>query len=240
MPAELLLVGNPRRRRKHRAKSHRRASRKQLAARARFAAMSRARSRGPRRIRRRAHALRANPIRHRRRRVHHVARHRRRRNPVGFSGMRSVVPMLKTAGVGAVGAIANDIAYGFALPFLPAMMVTPVAAGGGINPAYYGGKLGSAIVLGLVTRRFLGAKSAQMTEGALTVTLRDALKQLLVSFGVPVPMGASLNPGRIVPPLPISQNLRKYIGPTAARGGGVGLYVVGQQQSTGSREMMTR
>ena len=61
---------------------------------------------------------------------------------------------------------------------------------------------------------------------------------MLVSFGVPVPMGASLNPGRIVPPLPISQNLRKYIGPTAARGGGVGLYVVGQ--STGAREMMTR
>jgi hypothetical protein len=239
MPAELLLVGNPRKRHR-KAKSRRRPSAKQRANWARFAARARARSHSRRAPRRRRARLAANPIRHRaRRRVHHFARHRRRRNSIGFGSLRGVVPMLKSASTGAVGAIVNDIGYGFAIPFLPAMMSSPVATGGGINPAYYAGKLGNAFLLGFVAKKIVGARAVPMIEGALTVTLRDALKQALISFGVPVPMGSSLNPGRIVPPLPIAQNLRKYIGPTAARGGGVGLYVVGER-STSAREMMTR
>jgi hypothetical protein len=247
MPAEVLLIGNPHRRRKgkkHRAKSRRRASAKQRANWARFAARARARSHGGHKRRRRHAAVRhaANPIRHRRH--HHAAahhrRHRRRSNPIGFGRMRAVVPMLRSAGMGAVGAVVNDVAYGYAAPFLPAMAATPVSASGGINPVYYGGKLGMAFLIMLATHKFLRGKAVEMCEGALTVTLRDALKQAIVSFGVPLPMGAALNPGRVIPPLPISQNLRRYVGPTPARGGGVGLYVVGAGQSTGAREMMTR
>lgn len=246
-PAELMLIGNPRRRRRggRKAKSRRRASPAQARARARFAAMARSRSKSSRRKHRRhSFAAVANP-RRRARRSFRFAR-RSRRNPIRMGRMmRNYVPMLKSAGVGASGAILNDVAYGFAIPFMPAMMSTPVNASGGINPAYYLGKIGTAFALGALGSKVLGSKAATMTEGALTVTLRDAMKQLLISFGIAVPMG-TLNPGRVLPPLPISQNLRgsransgvsKYIGPTAARG--MGLYVVGQQ-STSSREMMTR
>lgn len=236
-PAELMLIGNPRRRGgrgKHRSKSRRRASPAQRRARARFAAMARGRSRA----RRRRTAV-LNPVRHRRHRRHVIARRRFRRNPIRMGGyLRGYVPMLKQATVGASGAILNDIAYGFASPFLPAMMQVPVSATGGINPAYYLGKIGTAFALGAIGTKIAGAKAATMVEGALTVTMRDAIKQMLVSFGIAVPMGA-LNPGRVLPPLPMQQNLRKYIGPTAARGGGrMGLYMV--QGSTSSREMMTR
>jgi hypothetical protein len=239
-PAELLLVGNPRKRRRGSRKARRRASPAQRRARARFAAMARARSHAARpRRRARRHAVALNPIRHRRRARHHVARRRFRRNPIRMGGyLRGYVPMLKSAGVGATGAILNDVAYGFALPFLPAMMATPVSASGGMNPAYYLGKIGTAFALGAIGSKVIGSRAATMTEGALTVTIRDAIKQMLISFGIAVPMGAALNPGRVTPPLPISQNLRKYIGPTAARGG-MRMYVV-PGASTGSREMMVK
>lgn len=81
---ELLVIGNPSRRRK-RKKSHAR----------RRKAVSRRRSRTVARRRRSTYRVRA------------------RRNPVsGFVG--GIVPTVKNGAIGAVGGIANDVLYGFA------------------------------------------------------------------------------------------------------------------------------
>lgn len=197
MPAELLLVGNPARRRR---KSARKASRAQLRARARFAAMARGR------------AL-PNPVKHRRRRAHVVHHHRRvRRNPIGGHALRGLMPMIKAAGLGGAGAIAVDLSYGFAMPYLPAMVQTPLATGGGINPAYYLAKGAFTVALGVLAKKALGAKAGTMTEGALAVLMHDGMKQFVQGSGMALPLGF-MPGGRVLPPLPMSQTLRKYVGP---------------------------
>lgn len=203
--SQLLLVGNPIKRRR---KSAKRASPAQKRARAAFAARARARS-GKRRTR---HATVSNPIRRRR---HSVARRRTRRNPIGGTSMRSIVPMLKSAGIGAVGAVGVEVVYGFAMPYMPAMLQSPVSDTGGINPAYYAAKGAVAIGLGIVGRKVLGAKAAQMVEGSLIVTMHDLAKQFIANSGMAVNLGG-VNPAQVLPPLPVSQNLRAYV-PGASR-----------------------
>lgn len=197
---ELLLIGNPAKRR--RAKTARRKSRKaaspaQLRARARFAAMARGRTT-------------PNPV-HRRRARRTVARtHRRvRRNPIGGGTLRSLVPMLQNAAWGGAGALVNDVAYGYVQPYLPATFQTPVP-GAGLSLGYYVGKGAVAIALGVLGRRIVGARAARMTEGALSVLAHSAMKDAAASAGINVPMGY-MPGGRVVPALPISQNLRKYV-----------------------------
>lgn len=228
----LQLVGNPRRRhRKHKAKSRRRASRKQLAARKRFAAMSRSRSR------RRHHSapVMANPRRRSRRHVVVHSRRRHRRNPIMGGGMRNMGGLFRSAALGATGAIVNDIAYGFATPFLPAALVAPAAAGSP-NYVYTLGKSGMAILLGMVLRKVpgVGSRAVHMTEGALTVTFHDLLKQMITSFGIAVPMGDAMME-RGAPPNPSQQRLRMYPG-----GGATPLKMYPGGAATSAREAVTR
>lgn len=245
MGGELLLIGNPARRRrkagtKARRKSSRKASPAQRAARARFAAMSRARSGGSKRRSRRRPALAANPAPRRRRRTsaRRVARRsgrRVRRNPINLGGsMRSVVPMLKRASVGAGGAIVNDVAFGYAAPFLPDSLKSPIAAGGGINFMYHGAKLGMAVLMGVVAKKVAPRHAVAMVEGAMIVQLHSLGAQLVAGFGF-VPMGkyvaGRLNPGRVVPPLPLSQNLD-------GRNRNMAMYT--NRGSTSMREAVTR
>lgn len=198
MPSELLLIGNPARRRRKSAKRRTRSnpvSPAQRAARAKFAAMARGRT-SP------------NPIR-RRRRSAAVSRRRVRRNPIGGSVMRGLGPMVKSAAYGAAGALAVDVGYGFALPYLPAMIQTPVAVGGGINPAYYLGKGAFTIALGVLGKKVLGPKAGPMVEGALAVLLHDAGKRFIEGSGMGVTMGF-MPGGRILPQLPAARSLRMY------------------------------
>lgn len=197
-PAELLLVGNPAPRRK----STKRPSAAQMANRARFAAMARAR---------------ANPApRHHKRRKSSAPRKRHyRRNPIGGNAMRGLMPMLKGAAYGGVGAIASDVGYGFLMPYLPAIVQTPLSATGGINPAYYLGKGAFTIALGVLAKNVLGAKAGPMTEGALAVVFHDAMKQFVQGSGMAIQLGAGpgfMPGGQQLPQLPIARNLRQYVG----------------------------
>lgn len=224
----LQLIGNPARRR-HRAKSRRRFSKKQRAAQRRFAAMARSRRRHH------APAVLANPVRHRRRTVVHV-RSRRRRNPINYrASMGSMKHMFKCAGIGAAGALTADIAYGFASPFLPASMTAP-AATGTPNYMYTVTKSAVTVLLGMALAKVPGVKqhASQMTEGALTVTFHDLIKQMVVSFGIGVPMGDTMLE-RIAPPSPNSQRLKMYPG-----GGGRVLSMYPGAAATSARESVTR
>ena len=202
----LLVVGNPARKRR---KSRKAASPAQLRARAAFAARARAGSRKRRNTVRANPAPTSNPIRRRRRSAGAVSRRRVRRNPIGGSLLRGIVPQLKDAAIGAGGAVAVEIAYGYAKPYLPDMVQEPVSTTGGLNPAYYAAKGALAIALGIVARKALGAKAARMVEGSLTVTMHDAAKQFIAGSGMGITLGAA---AQQLPPLPVSRRLRGDMG----------------------------
>ena len=106
------------------------------------------------------------------------ARRRVRRNPIGLGGLRSsgrslvgaVKQQVIGAGVGAAGAVALD----FALRFAPVSIKT-----GALSHVT---KAAAAVALGLLGRR--KPLLAQAAQGALTITLYQALRQY-----VTVPMG---------------------------------------------------
>lgn len=120
----------------------------------------------------------SNPHR-RHRRKHHV---RRRRNP-SISGIFSgVVPMLKEGALGAVGGIANDVAFGFAKKFLP----DALQSGWGRT----GAKLGFAALVGFIAGKVLPGKGRALAVGAATVTLHEAATSLMNSQLPSIPLGA--------------------------------------------------
>lgn len=120
---------------------------------------------GPRRIRRR----KLNP-----RRRHHVAvaRRRRRHNP-RFS-VSGVVSQLMPATYGAAGGIALDVGLGYVSGYLPAMLTTGYAK--------HATRIGGALGIGWLGRKFLGAKGDAMGKGALIVAIYGLLKDVVVQF----------------------------------------------------------
>lgn len=156
--AELLLLGNPRRRRKMTAKQ------------AKYFGKRRRRStKSHRKV-----AVRSNPHR----RTHKVRR--RRHNPsmrASFGSLKnSVVPTLKAGLIGAGGAIGLDLAWGYGKQYLPASIATsPIAQ--------YAVKLAIALGVGIVGNKLLKGKGTAMAIGATTVVLHDAIKaQIQASF----------------------------------------------------------
>lgn len=114
---------------------------------------------GTKKIRRR----KLNPRRHRR-------SHRRHRNPrFSVSGITS---QLMPAALGAMGGIAVDLAIGY-LP-IPAQFTT----------GYYkhGLRIASALGIGYLARRFMGAKGNAVAAGAVTIAVYMLAKDLLVQF----------------------------------------------------------
>lgn len=214
--AELLVVGNPRRRRRKRGhrkgrmpaglrrywaakrrghKSVRRHRRRRSA----VARVHRRRRRssggrrsavgytiGTRRIRRR----KLNP--HRRR-----YRLRHRRNPSfsvrGITGQ--VMPTIKAGGVGALGALGLDVAWGLVnnqLPTFAAYLTNPYVG--------YAAKAVMAVGVGALGGKVLRGKGTAMAVGAMTVVTHDFLKSLLQGMaptmfgpGGSLPLGAYLS-----------------------------------------------
>lgn len=191
-------------RRKKRAKSRRKASPAQLAARKRFAAMARARSSTPKRRRsRRAVAVLSNPAPRRRRvrRSSAVARRRIRRNPVSMGSMKSTFRnlsgMVMNAAVGGAGAIAIDITMAQAIKALPVSMASRYTAEGGINFGYFAAKSAIAVGLGMLAGAVVPSRMRQYVnqavEGSLTVQAYEIERALL-------PAELTLgyyNPGRV-------------------------------------------
>lgn len=220
--SQLLLVGNPARRRKTRSAAQKRATAKMLAA-------NRSKRRASPKRKRSVVALATNPAPRRRRRtatVKHTAKRRARRNPISASlSIRSITAQLKNAGIGAAGALGVDVAYGFASGYLPDMIKAPVDAAGAPNYAYYAAKGLLAIGIGMAAKKVVGAnRAAQLVEGSLTVTAHDLMKTIVAKNFAGVTLGYA-SPGRTLPYMPNNQAL-----------GGVGTYLSG----TPSQNMQNR
>lgn len=190
--SELLLIGNPAKRRRTKAtkrRSTKKASPAQLRARAKFAAMARSRSktakrRSPaRKSRAVSSTTRSNPIMAKRRAPKRKSAARRtsrrvRRNPISGRGVSAaLMPALKSAALGAAGAIGVDAVYGFAQSYLPLSMQTPNDATGNTNYGYYAAKGAAAFGVAMALKKVIGAnKAASVLQGSLTVTLHDLAK----------------------------------------------------------------
>lgn len=126
-----------------------------------------ARMMNPRRRRRRAR----NPIFSRR------SKRRRHHNPFSTSGLMSV---LKPAGIGAAGAIATAIAYGYLSPSLPTTLTT------GFFPTLV--KAAAAIGVGMLVGKVSSRQDGQYaTVGGLTVVLVGAITPYITSAAPTLP-----------------------------------------------------
>lgn len=135
----------------------------------------RRRLRNPRRLHRRRRHL--GGFRVRRRRVH--------RNPrFGVPSVRGIVRQtLMPAAVGAGGALALDVAYGYASPYLPAFFQNKWAT--------LGVKIVGALGIGMLAGKFLGRERGRVAMlGAATVVVYGAAKSAL-SQALPTVKGLS-------------------------------------------------
>lgn len=114
---------------------------------------------GSRKIRRR----KLNP-RGRRRRYH--------RNPFGLPSVGGIVGQLKSAALGASGGLALNLALSY-LP-LPDTLKT--------GWPRHAVRVAGAVGLGMIAKKFLGAKGATVAAGAMTIVVYDILKQLVTQF----------------------------------------------------------
>ncbi len=126
------------------------------------------------------------------------------------------------AALRALGAIGVDVAYGFAIPYLPATVASPVATDGSVNYLYYAVKGAAALGLGLIAKKAIGAsKAGHIINGSLTVTMHDAMKQFIAGN-----MGGAVTLGNFNSGLPVRgkiPGMGAYI--SGANLGGVGRYL---------------
>lgn len=222
---EILLV-NPARRPSKRRKSN--PSPAQIRARKKFAAAARARAKGatvmanPKRRRRnpakrKVHARSRNPARvihhHAPKRRHHA---RRRRNPIGMNSTGKPMSIVTPALVGALGATAVNTVLNQFGSMLPASMTTG-------NMMYVTRSL-AALGLAAIAGK-AGSKRAavmQMAEGALTVTLHDAIVNLSGGMGMSLSGMGVYMPGRGAQQVPTA------FGRPAMAMNGMNAYLTGQ------------
>lgn len=186
--AELLLVSNPKRRRKSRKNPRRRARRNPT----RHHRRRRARVNPHRRHRRHA---RVNPHRRYRRRARrnpHRRYRRAHRNPSLRGVFGRIMPTVKAGFVGAGGALANDVVSGLISPYLTSFLAT---AGSAAPILQYAVKMLTAVGVGMIGQmaRFPGT---DLAVGAATVATHDFLKLQLQSlaptiFGAGAPLALS-------------------------------------------------
>lgn len=155
--AELMLVSNPkrRRRRKHarrRSNPHRR-------------------HRARRNPHRRHRLRRRNPSFRRR----HVARRRHRNPSLSVSGLKGMVmPTIKEGFIGAAGALALDAAWGYINPKLPSTIAS--------SPyLQFAVKCLAAVGVGMLGGKVLRGKGRDLAVGGVTVAAHDMLKSVLQS-----------------------------------------------------------
>lgn len=191
---QMLLLGNPRRRRRshakrrraHKRRSHRKMTAKQL------------QYFGPRRrraSRRRSSARREVVVMNPSRRSRRVARRARRHLGSLKSGAMS---LLKTGfGLGA-GAVAVDVGYGLLGNVLPASVTSKVdATTGNVNWLYYATKGAVALGIGVYGRRFIpGGFALKMAEGSFAVMAYELIRGLIPAGSVPL---GYFNPAPVVP-----------------------------------------
>lgn len=213
MSRNLLVATNP---------ARRKMSAKQRAAALRNLKKARAARKRPRR---RNPSRAAAPVSNPRRKRRKARRRAVRRNPIRlarFSPKRVLEGTVMPALVGGAGAVANDMAYGFALNLIPA------GTGGTIVEQFrtgylrHVGKVASALLLSYVAGMVLPRRVAdQLGAGAVTVVGYNAVRDVLTQVAPTLNLGAYIAPelgyagaGRSAP---------GYLDPRGRAGGRAGL-----------------
>jgi hypothetical protein len=210
--AELLLVSNPKRRKKARH-----GKRRQPAALRRYWAAKRGGHKKHRRAKRRSHTRarrhsggRRRPVlgytvgtrKIRRRKLNphrrHRARYRRHRNPSLRNLTGSIMPTVKAGAWGAAGALGLDVLWGLFvgnLPSVAAYLTNPYLG--------FAAKAVGAVTVGTLGGHLARGKGRDLAVGAMTVVTHDFLKSLMVQMaptifgpGGSLPLGAYLSASR--------------------------------------------
>lgn len=186
MSGQMLLI-NPRKRRAatrraapRKRKTHTAASRRRRAAPVVVMANP-----SPRRRRSRLSALRT--------RARHIGR-KYRRNPTHRLSFSSITSMAKSAAIGAAGALAVDVGFGYLKGMLPANMQTPVDASGAMNPLYFAAKAALAIGVGVLGKK-VTKHAGEMAAGSLTVQTYEIMRSFVPT---PISLGNVPSAGRPV------------------------------------------
>jgi len=155
-----------------------------------------------------------------------MSRRRRHRNPLSMGGLKGA---LVPAAIGAVGALGVQVAYSYATPYLPASLTSNQYVSSAT-------RIGIAIGVGMLAKRFVGAQKAQAAVlGAITVELASMASFALAGkvpglsgFGAYLGSGmgaySSPNPAPYLQGLRGLGSLQAYSVPRAMSGfGGLGL-----------------
>jgi hypothetical protein len=208
--SELLLVSNPKRRRK---KAKRSRKGRMPAGLRKYWASRRAGKSAPRKRRRKARASRrrrssggkrhavlgytvgTRKIRRRKLNPHRRRHHYRRRNPSFGSMTNSIMPTVKAGAWGAGGGLALDVVWGLItanFPSLIAYLTNPYIT--------FLAKMGGAVAVGTLGGHLLKGRGRDLAVGAATVTTHDFLRSQLLTLaptifgpGGALPFGAYLS-----------------------------------------------
>jgi hypothetical protein len=226
---EMLLI-NPRKRRAAGAKRRKAPSAKQRANWARFAKAAKARA-NPAKRRAYGRKRRANPASAVvRRAVRRVTRrtHARRRNPISLGGsglfnLRSYLTPIKDAAVMGAGAVAVDVGFGYINRYLPmSMQVNPAAIGAGDAV-----KAVLTVALGKLLSKPTRGLSQKAAMGSLVVQMRDITMKVLPASMLPVAGLGFVTAGRVVPQISSRANANMTARGSVGAGGAVGAYTGG-------------
>lgn len=216
MSGQLLLI-NPTKRKAKRATAKRRVKRKAASTR-RSAPVVVMANPSPRRRGRRLSALRTKVKR---------ASRKYRRNPSPRLSLNSITGMAKDAAIGAAGALAVDVAFGYGKTVLPASMQSPINADGSINPMYYAAKGALAVLVGVLGTK-VTKQASHMAAGSLTVSAYELMRSFVpisVNLGNYTSAAPLAGNRRAVPP-PRLRNMSQYVsGYTPPVNTEMGMYV---------------
>jgi hypothetical protein len=168
--------------------------------------------------------VKANPRRRHRRhnpRRHYRARHRRS-NPMRLPTVAGLMSTLQEGAIEGAGGLANSVALGFILPYLPATFTT--------GYALHGVRILNAALLAYLGKNFGGRIGGIAGRGAVAVAMFQLFRDLTVSMAPTLPLG---DYEEIALTGVDSGNIAGYMDPATT----MGAYMHGRRLPDGSRGM---
>jgi hypothetical protein len=197
MPGELLLI-NPRKRKAAKKAAPRRAKRRTVKRAAPVVVMANPKRRSARKSR----------MSHLKTSVKRAGR-KYKRNPIAKLSMAGIGGMAKNAALGAAGAIAVDVGFGYVKNMLPVSMQTPTDGAGAMNPLYFVAKGAVAVAAGM-----LGSKvtkhASTMAAGSLTISAYEILRSFIPTTVTLGYMNPAQMASRRMAPKP-AQDMARYV-----------------------------
>ena len=125
---------------------------------------------------------------------------------MGGSVQKNAMGLLKTGVVGAGGALAVDVAAGFIMPMLPAMVGTKLNADGSNNYLYFAAKSALAVGVAVLGAKVMKRETAHaLAAGSITVTAYELLRPMVQGV-LPASMSLGwMSPGRIMNPMSMAR-----------------------------------